>query len=57
MDSLKGEGYEAGDSVSALERLLADDALRCRIAGEGHRFIQRFTWERSYELLKTTLGL
>ena len=40
-----------------IERLLADDALRCRIAGEGHRFIQRFTWERSYELLKTTLGL
>lgn len=57
MDSLKGEGYEAGESVSALERLLTDDALRRRIAEGGNAFIQSFTWDSSYALLKTTLGL
>lgn len=49
-----------GDSEAlarSMERLIADDAFRCRIAENGHNFIQHFTWEDSYRKFKTTLGL
>ena len=36
-------------------RLIEDDALRHRIAHAGHRFIQSFDPQRSYEQLKTCL--
>jgi glycosyltransferase involved in cell wall biosynthesis len=32
-------------------RLMQDDDLRQRIAQQGNEYIQRFTWERSYEKL------
>lgn len=38
-------------------RLINDDELRYRIATNGNRFIQRFTWDESYAKLKSTLGI
>lgn len=38
-------------------RLINDDELRYRIATNGNRFIQRFTWDESYAKLKKTLGI
>ena len=38
-------------------RLINDDELRYRIATNGNRFIQRFTWDESYAKLKRTLGI
>lgn len=38
-------------------RLIEDDDLRQRIAENGHRHIQQYTWEKSYAKLKQVLGL
>lgn len=38
-------------------RLIEDDELRYRIAENGHRFIQQFTWESSYKKLLQVLNL
>lgn len=38
-----------------LIRLIEDDTLRWRVAAEGHRFIQQFTWEKSYQKFKALL--
>lgn len=38
-------------------RLIEDDELRFRIAENGNKFIQQFTWEDSYKKLKDTLNL
>lgn len=38
-------------------RLIEDDELRQRIAENGHRHIQQYTWEKSYAKLKQVLGL
>ena len=38
-------------------RLINDDELRHRIAANGNRFIQRFTWDESYAKLKSILGI
>lgn len=38
-------------------RLIEDDALRCRLAEEGNRFIQQFSWDESYHKLLNVLGL
>lgn len=39
----------------ALQRLLADDGLRCRLATAGNQQIQQFTWERAIVALERAL--
>lgn len=38
-------------------RLIEDDELRYKIAENGHRFIQQFTWDSSYQKLLKVLNL
>lgn len=40
-------GGEPDAMVAAIGRLLADDELRARLAGNGARFVQRFDWSSS----------
>ena len=44
-------GHEPEQMADALARLVRDDALRRRIAAEGSRYVERFRWETSAELL------
>ncbi len=37
-------------------KLLKNDELRCKIAENGYKYIQRFTWEKSYEKLLKILA-
>lgn len=39
-----------------IQRLIEDDTLRYRIAEEGYKNIQKFTWEQSYSKLKNILS-
>ncbi len=38
-------------------RLCRDRAARMLIADQGHRYIQRFTWERALELFENALSV
>ncbi|MDR2431606.1 MAG: glycosyltransferase family 4 protein [Candidatus Margulisbacteria bacterium] len=49
------------DNIQALAsniiKLIENPKLRIRLAKNGNKYIQKFTWERAYKKLKTTLGL
>jgi glycosyltransferase involved in cell wall biosynthesis len=40
-----------------IARLCQDDALRIRIAEQGHHYIQQFTWERAVERLEGVMSV
>lgn len=51
----KNEDYE---SLSEnIIKLIENDSLRIKISKEGNKFINRFTWEKSYKKLKEILEL
>ncbi len=46
-------GGEPAEMAAALGRLVADDALRTRLASNGMRFVERFRWSTSAERIST----
>jgi glycosyltransferase involved in cell wall biosynthesis len=47
--------YDVEALAKNIIRLITDDALRYEIAHQGNRSIQRFSWEESYQKLKTLI--
>ena len=50
--ALLSKVYDVRELAANIDRLIDDDELRLRIARQGNSYIQHFSWEESYALLK-----
>ena len=53
--ALLSQVYDVEALAENIIRLITDEKLRCEIAHKGNDNIQQFTWEKSYQKLKTLL--
>ena len=53
--ALVSEVYDVQALANNIIRLIRDDVLRLRIAKAGNEYVKRFTWEKSFVLMRETI--